>query len=296
MTFTRDAITGYDLEPGQLKPLTSMTLEYETRYVGKVKITIPAYNELLAGDFERYLIAGICKYRTLENKEPVVIDSDFIRKGYKSLNPPIDFEEKVFSFLKYLYTYGGRENHEFQFNSTIDFPLAYADPQEFDRIMDGLESDYFISIRKKNNLRGESPFCIYMGVKLTRQGKEEAEKILPKMPLVGLVNQEISTGNNEVDGKINHAKALFFDDGPTVDKMRSACETLSFVLEPLRKDLEEFFKAKDVSDFFQIVNSFDIRHNKEHTKDLIHPEQLEWVFYSLLNTINTFTKLKKRLG
>lgn len=296
MTFTRDAITGYDLAPGELKPFTSTTLEYETKYVGKVRITIPAYNELLNGNFERYLIAGICKHRTLEGEEPVVIDSDFIRSGYKFLNPPTHFEEKVYSFLKYLYSYGGRENHEFEFNSTADFPLAYADNHEFDRIMDSLESDYFISVRKKHKIKGQPPFCIYMGVKLTRQGKEEAEKALPKMPLVGLVSQDISTGNKEVDERINHAKTLFFDDVQTLDKMRSACETLSYVLEPLRKDLEQFFTSKDVSDFFQIVNNFDIRHNKEHTKDLVHSEQLEWVFYSLLNTINSFTKLKRRLS
>ena len=80
-----------------------------------------------------------------------------------------------------------------------------------------------------------------------------------------------------------------------MDKMRSACEVLSYILEPLRKDLEKYFKQKDISDFFQLVNNFDIRHNKESTKDIIHEEQLEWVYYSLLNTINTYTKLQKRL-
>ena len=77
--------------------------------------------------------------------------------------------------------------------------------------------------------------------------------------------------------------------------MRSACESLSYVLEPLREELPKYFHKQDVSDFFNIVNNFDIRHNKDHTKKLIHPEQLEWGFYSLLNTINTYVKLKKRL-
>ena len=296
MTFDRCAISGYSLKDGELKPFTSMAVEYETDIVGKVKIAMSAYSELLNGDFERYLIGGICKHRTLENKEPVLIDSNFIRGGYKTLNPPIDFEEKAYHFLKYIYSNGGRENHDFAFNSTIHFPLAYADPQEFVRIIEYLEDEYFITIRKKHRLGGQPTSYAYMGVKLTRQGKDEAEKALPKLPLFGLVSQEISTGNLEIDEKINHARKLFFDAPITIDKMRSACETLSYILEPLRKDLEEFFKGKDVSDFFQIVNNFDIRHNKEHTKDLVHPEQLEWVFYSLVNTINTFTKLKQRLG
>lgn len=295
MTFNRCAIIGYDLKEGELKPLTSSTIEYQTEYVGKVRITIPAYTELLNGNLVHPLIAGICKHRTLENKEPVLIDSNFIREGYKLLNPPTDFEEKAYQFLKYIYSNGGRENHDFEFNTTTHFPLAYADHDEFVRIIDHLETEHFITIRKKHRM-GRAAEFLYMGVKLTRYGKEEAAKALPKIPLFGLVNQEIATGNLEVDEKINHARKLFFNDPVTVDNMRSACETLSYVLEPLRKDLEEFFKGKDVNDFFQIVNNFDIRHNKEQTKDLVHPEQLEWVFYSLLNTINTYTKLKERLG
>jgi hypothetical protein len=173
----------YTLKEGELKPVLGLAIEYETEFVGKVKISMPAYSELLNGDFNRYLIAGICKHRTLENKEPVLIDSNFIREGYKALNPPTDFEEKAYQFLKYIYSYGGRENHEFEFNSTRDFPLAYSDQQEFDRIMDYLEIEYFISVRKKHRLGGQTPKYVYMGVKLTRQGKEEAEKAIPKMPL-----------------------------------------------------------------------------------------------------------------
>ena len=77
--------------------------------------------------------------------------------------------------------------------------------------------------------------------------------------------------------------------------MRSACETLIYILDPLRKDLETYFKQKDISDFFQIVNNFDIRHKKESTKDIINEEQLEWIYFSLLNTINTYTKLQKKI-
>jgi DNA-binding PadR family transcriptional regulator len=296
MTFERDAIIGWNLAPGELQSLTSATLEYETKYVGKVKITIPAYTELLNGDFERFLIAGICKHRTNEIKEPVLIDSNFIRGGYKYLNPPIDFEEKAYAFLKYIYSNGGRENHDFEFNSTKDFPLAYAAPQEFERILDNLEKENYISIRKKHRIGGREASYLYIGVRLTKEGKKEAEKALPKLPMIGLVNHEITTGEAEIDEKIIHARKLFFDEPFTMDKMRSACETLSYVLEPLRKDLETFFKLKDVSDFFQIVNNFDIRHNKDNTKDIIYEEQLEWVFYTLLNTINTYTKLKRKLS
>lgn len=293
MIFDKCAILGWPLKPGDAQPFANTCIEYETKYVGRVKITIPAYNELIDPNFPdsiRYLIAGLCKNRTIENKEPITIDSNFLKNGYKGLNLPLDFEEKAYKFLKYLYSNGGKENHDFQLNSTSDFPLAYAEPYEFKRIFDYLDEEHFITIRKVHLLSSTSKQ--YAGVKLTRYGREEAEKALPKMPLFGLIIQEITTGDFETDEKINHARQLFFDEPATIDKMRSACEALSYILEPLRKDLEAFFKIKDVSDYFQIVNTFDIRHNKDHTKDLVHPEQLEWVFYTLLNTINTYIKLK----
>jgi hypothetical protein len=293
MTFDRCAIIGYELKEGELKSVLGTTIEYETEYVGKVKITIPAYQELLTGNFERYIIAGICKDRTLRKEEPVLIDSNFIREGYKSLNPPTDFEEKCNHFLRYLYKNGGRENNEFEFNSMKHSPLAFANPGEFTRIIDQLKTEFSITIRKIHPMGRDKSHQIYMGVKLTSSGKEEAKRGLPQMPLFGLISQVIATGDNEVDEKINHARELFFDNPQTIDKMRSACESLSFVLEPLREDLKTYFSQKDVSDFFQIVNTFDIRHNKETTKNIVHEEQLEWVFYSLLNTINTYVKLKQ---
>jgi hypothetical protein len=296
MTFEKCAIIGYPLKPTEIKPVTGTILEYETEYLGKVKITFPAYKELSEGNFERYIIAGICKDRTIRNEEPVLIDSNFIREGYKKLNPPIEFEEKCDHFLKYLYQSGGKENKEFELNSIKHFTLAFASQEEFTRVVDQLHSDYFITIEKTHQMAGGKKSQFYMGVKLTSSGKEEAKKSLPKMPLFGLVSQEIATGNIEVDEKINHARQLFFDDVPSLDKMRSACETLSYVLEPLRGDLKSYFSQKDVSDFFQIVNNFDIRHNKDATKNLVHEEQLEWVFYTLLNTIATFVKLKKKTG
>lgn len=293
MTYDKCALIGYRFQPSDFKLVSEDTLEYETEYVGKVKITLPAYQEMLAGRDEGYLIAGICKERTLKNLEPIVIDSDFIRDGYKKLKPPIEFEEKCDHFLRYLYLNGGKQNKEFELNSTTHFPLAFADPEEFTRIVDQLIEDHFLTIRKAHNFPGGKKRQIYMGAKMTNLGKDEAKRGLPKMPMFGLICQEIQTGNIEVDETINYARELFFDDPQTLDKMRSACETLSYILEPFREDLKSYFLQKDVSDFFNIVNNFDIRHNKDTTKNIVHEEQLEWVFFSLLNTINTYVKLKR---
>jgi hypothetical protein len=293
MTLDKCVFTGYNLSSDQIKSATGPFLEYENEFVGKVKITLVAYQELEKLDNVRYLIAGICKHKTLQKQEPLLIDTEFIRKGYLLLKPPIEFEEKCKSFLKTLYQMGGKENHKFRMKSFEDFALAYASPEEFTRIIDQLESEYFISIDNKSKTLERHEF--YFGLKLTNYGKEEVEKVLPKIPLYGLINQNITTGNSEIDDQINHARELFFSENPTLEKMRSACETLGYVLEPLRDDLANYFAQKDVNAFFQLVNTFDIRHNKSFTIQLVDEEQLEWVFYTLLNTINTYAKLKQKL-
>tara|TARA_R110000822_G_scaffold246982_3_gene375071 strand:- start:17 stop:916 length:900 start_codon:yes stop_codon:yes gene_type:complete len=292
--FDKCALLGYGLKPGELKPSIGPTIEYETEYVGKVKMTTIAYKELLEGAFERYVIAGICKYRTINKLEPVLIDSNFIREGFKKLNPPLEFDEKCFEVIKVLYQLYGKENREFELNTAQDCALGYSNSDEFTRIIDQLKTNFNITYRKKHSMGRDQGLNLFMGIKLTNSGKEEAKKALPKIPLFGLVNQEITTGNIETDVKLNHARKLFFSDPQAIDDMRSACETLSYILEPFRADLNNYFASKDVSDFFQIVNKFDIRHNKESTLKVSEPEQLEWIFYSLLNTINTYSKLKHR--
>jgi hypothetical protein len=294
--FSKCAITGYPLNQGEIQPFLNQTIEYETKYVGKVKITLSTYEELLnnVGKFPVDLIGGICKERTLKNEDPILIDSNFIREGYKKYNPPTHFDEKCNALVRNLFKLGGEENKEFELNPTSDFTLAFSFPEEFSRIVDQLESDYYISIKKIHKITYGIENRIFSGTKMTNLGKEHAKKYLPKMPLFGLVSQEIITGNLEIDEKINHARGLFFDNPQTMDKMRSACETLSYVLEPLREDLKTIFSSKDVSDFFQLVNTFDIRHNKDATKSIVIPEQLEWVFYTLLNTINTYYKIKNK--
>ena len=210
MTFEKCAIIGYPLNKNEIKPFTGTTIEYETEYVGKVKITLPAYIELLDDDFDRYIIAGICKDKTLKNEEPFLIDSKFVRGDYKKLNPPTKFDEKCSHFLKYIYESGGNDNQEFEFNSTKHFPFAFSSPEEFNRVVDQLANDGFITIRKSHRLSGSLKNYLFMGVKLTNNGKNEVKKRLPKMPLFGLVDQTIKTGDTQVDEKLNHARQLFF--------------------------------------------------------------------------------------
>lgn len=292
--YEQDCLIGRTIKLENIKPLTGTTIEYYEQTVGNVKVTISAYNELMTGDFERFIIAGITRNAFEDGIAPPLIDSQFIREGFKSLNPPVDFKHKAHHLLKYLFLHGGRENKKFELNTTRDFTLAYTEPEEFTRIVEYLEKQNWISIGKDHRTGRMASQRLFMNVEITTWGLDQVEKQLPQIPLIGLVDQTITTGNIAVDEKINHAKNLFFIDGSSIDDKRSACEALSFVLEPLRDELSTFFSTSDVSDFFQIVNRFDIRHNKSTTINLVHEEQLEWVFYSLLNTISTFVKLKNK--
>jgi len=292
----QDCLIGREILTENLKPMTSQTIEYYEPTVGNVKVTLAAYNELMNGDFERYIFAGMTRLAYENQSEPPLIDSTFIREGYKALNLPTDFKVKAYRFLEYLFNHGGRENKEFELNASRDFPLAYSDPEEFIRVVEYLEKQNWIDIRKTHRMGRMASMKLFMGVTITTWGHEEVEKQLPQIPLIGLVDQQIATGNIAVDEKINHAKNLFFKENSTLDDKRSACESLSYVLEPLRNDLTSFFSTADVNDFFQLVNRFDIRHNKSTTINLIHEEQLEWVFYTLLNSITAYVKFKNKLG
>jgi len=194
--------------------------------------------------------------------------------------------------LQYLYDNGGKEYEEFNFNSDTDSSITYSSRDQFERIIKFLKSEGLIEHRE---ITATKSYYLYQNLHLTKAGIIEIEKGLPKMPMYGLVSQEIKTGNAEIDAQIEHARKLFFDKHATYESKRSACEVLNYVLEPLRYELKTIFKG-DTETFFNLINSFDIRHNKESTKNIEHEEQLEWIFYSLLNSINTYYKMKKKLS
>jgi hypothetical protein len=237
------------------------------------------------------LINGICRNRTLKGETPAPINSAFLRQLYDQ-PIPYSFEERARHFLQYLYDNGGKTYQPVQLNSTEDCPIAYSNRTEFENIIRYLKNENWIRYDRSTPTI-QTHF--YQGMTLEKKGREEIEQGLPKMPLFGLVNQQIATGDPTVDMTIEHARILFFGKNNSLDHKRSACEALIFILEPLRKTLDRQFQG-DTEKFFRIVNEFSIRHNKERTQKLEHEEQLEWIFYSLLNTINTYTKMKNKLG
>jgi len=288
-------LTGFRFDDQvEFLPTLDNTIRYKFPPVGIVNVSNYVLDRIKSNPIPKpWILAGICRYAFLSKSDPPILTTDFIDNFLSTTEYPKNFKEKVLVLLKYLYDSGGNDYKPNNLYAIQDFPLAFAeDPKEFNRLMDYCEEHGLITCKNKVNSLGD--FSNYFDVLLTDDGINEIEKDKPNIPMIGLAKQDIHTGNPQLDIKIEHAKKLFFKSESSKEDKRSACESLSFVLEPLREDLKSFFSTSDVSDFFNIVNNFDIRHNKDVTKRLVHDEQLEWIFYSLLNTINTFSKLKNK--
>jgi len=268
---------------------------YTGRKTGKVQIAISVVNAFHEEPYNYYpTLAALCREAHENKVDPPLITSDFINHVMPTLSFPRRFKEKVAHFLKWFYNHGGDDFKPKTFDVSSDFYIAFADDgEEFNRILAHLNNKMLIEWAAHHGYIGGGG--LYLDVLMTDAGIQEVEKDMPKVPMVGLINQYITTGNETIDEKINHAKKLFFDEPQTMEHMRSACVTLAAVLEPLRGDLTSVIARPDVEAFFQLVNNFDIRHNHHKVMTLEYPEQLEWVFYSLLNTINVYYKLKVKL-
>lgn len=240
-----------------------------------------------------HIYRGLIRHHYEKYKEYMKITSDFIDTGCAGCDYPKNFFEKCLTFLTYLYENGGSEYKSFNFTCN-DYALAYSeDNYDFQNIIEYLIDDGKIEHRHRPAINS-ARIMINFEIRLTIDGIKYVERELPVVPLGHLINENIFTYNKKIDDSIKHAKKLFFKENSTKDDKRSACEALSFVLEPIREELKKVLTSSDVSDFFEIVNTFDIRHNKESTKSIQHEEQLEWIFYSLLNSIICYYKLWKK--
>lgn len=287
---SRCPFTGEPINLIQPNP-SVMEYSYETNKTGRVRISdvaLMSTSDLSKEDKE--IIVGICRNKNIEEDSSFVIMSSLFKNLFNQ-NIPYSFEEKSKHFLQYLYNNRGKFYNPSNINSDNDAAIVYSSKHEFENIIYYIEKDGSIDFGNRTTTKGTT---LYIDVRLTKKGIQEIEKKTANLPLFGLIDQEFKSGTIEIDKNVAHAKDLFFGEKSTFESKRSACETLSFVLEPIRKDLSKIISG-DTEAFFRIVNDFTVRHNKERTKTLQHEEQLEWVFYSLLNTLITYSKLKRKL-
>jgi hypothetical protein len=238
------------------------------------------------------VIAGLCRCAFELKEEPPIIDSELINSLDTLKSIPRNFKEKYDHFFSIIYKTGGNEYKARMIDVKDDYPLAFANNiSELQRIIDfGISSGELECLEKIDSV--DVGTLIYVDLKFTPKGLKKADKLINNY--FSIIQPKIDSGNTEIDRKINHAVSLFYQDNATIEDKRSASEELSFILEPFRKDMDKYFMDKDVNLFFQLVNEFDIRHNKEKTKRLIYEEQIEWIFQCLLNSLITYIKLKKR--
>ncbi len=131
----------------------------------------------------------------------------------------------------------------------------------------------------------------------SQQWREAVDIISSKMAVgfTPLMNRTIHTDDPEnIDLKIERAKALFVKYNATDDDRMEAIRNLGDVLEYLKKD-DIRLANKDESELFNILNNFSIRHHNrsqqaDYDKSIYYP----WMFYVFLASIYALLELKDK--
>ncbi len=95
---------------------------------------------------------------------------------------------------------------------------------------------------------------------------------------------------------IELAKKKFLEYGATLDDKKQALLLLAGALEYYRRsDMKTLLNSKDEGDLFNILNTYQLRHNRpdqktNYDKEIYYP----WMFYMFLSTFDAFAKLKER--
>lgn len=203
-------LTGYSFDNYvEFLATNENTIKYKFTPVGIVNVSTYALERIKSNPISKpWILAGICRYAFLNNSEPPTITTEFLDNYPNNVEYPKNFKEKFYVLLKYIYDSGGNDYKPITMSAFPDFPLAFAeDPKEFMRLMEYGEAHYLINW--KNKLASHGGLSKFYDVLLTDLGIEEVEKDKPNLPMIALANQEIHTGNPQLDIKIDHAKNYF---------------------------------------------------------------------------------------
>ncbi|WP_158860998.1 hypothetical protein [Lunatibacter salilacus] len=249
MNFETCPITGIKIKSQDFQ--TNIPIEnsytYRVPTIGEVTLSHQAWLILEQNSFQQKpILAGYCRNIFDRKGKGPKIQTEFINEGYKSVEVPFSFEEKCRHLLEYLYEAGGKESKTFNLNSLVDYTITYSpNPDEFNRIIEHLKLLKYITYKSKDD--AYLPKVIFFQIALTIDGFEQAKKSLPTDPMIRLIREDFGFGDEDTNEKVNHAIKLFHTDS-SMDNKRSACETLSFILEPLRNELKVTFSG-DTEDF-----------------------------------------------
>jgi len=242
---------------------------------------------------KRPLLAGYCRNEFEAGHKPVVFNEFSVLDIESTLKYPKTIKEKANHLLRHCYEHGGQEGQRFKLQNGVDYPLCYCSGlKDFDAVIDNLVDRDLIDCTK-TVLSG---YHNHFNFRLKSGALDALENHLAQGPMLGLTSQSIVLSEPEWNTRVGHAVDLFDEQPRTKERMRSAVLELCAVLEPVRAELEGNFGKKDTNTFFQLVNEFDIRHNKNEIGKIEHEEQLEWLYYAFLNTLNTYAKLERKLN
>lgn len=106
--------------------------------------------------------------------------------------------------------------------------------------------------------------------------------------------QEYKTTDGRTEST-KDAKTTFFKYGSTEQEKRGAILEIGRQLEFLHKSNKLNLNKNDASDLFNLLNSFNLRHNKPDQKpnydtDVFYP----WIFYNLLAALDASLKLQTK--
>ncbi len=126
--------------------------------------------------------------------------------------------------------------------------------------------------------------------------KEGTVQKLPESEFAPLADsvEPILDSKKYLNSRFNQAQKLFYKKDASLEDKRSACIELAAIAEKLRKDAKKLEVSSDFEDLFNIVNNFDIRHNKKTTKKIEMVETLDWIFYAFINSIVFYFKMIDR--
>lgn len=287
-------LTGYGAKEFNYVNPPSSVLTYWNEAVGRVVIGEIYYQTLVnLAQTKNPVLAGWCRELHENGEEPVILTKEVAEEFLESNRYPRTLKEKAERLIRHLYKAGGKEGRAFELQNGADYPLCYAESaRDFEDVITYLNEGGSLSMTVKP-LGGRVK--LFKG-RLDPDVRDTLEEEEAQGPMAGLVNQEIRTGDDSVDRRIDHARKLFLEQPQTKERMRSAVVELAMILEPLRTKLEGTFGKKDTDVFFGLVNQFDIRHNKKEILRIEHEEQLEWLFFTLLNTLNTYAKLQRKMA
>lgn len=212
------------------------------------------------GNWKRGLIANdynVFVYKRIGKKDLVPIDADVFYR-----------EQDIFDLMELFYDYVSLPNEYHEYDKVTGQDLYR---KEMNNIINNYEKGY--ELTEEGYIR-----------ELINNGLEEL-----------IDSKQVSTTNATIEETVQTAKKKFLHHKADETDKRSAILEIGRELENLKKTKQLDLNNKDESELFQILNNFNLRHNRpdqlsNYDKEVFYP----WIFYNLLAALDASLKLQKK--